>query len=186
MDLSSKKKYSFPVIVGMNTGEPLSTRVARMKIYNELVRELDSGGGNYSKDLSEVDLTDPEDVKVLANDPDGEVLVHLGSSDYLDRFKVYVAHLREWRQQFQKLESVNLRYDRQVIVNPDLPGVERQPALSQAAARAAIFAGVKPAALVNRETAKSKAPSVGPQRAASKPLQKARWHKRWAPANMPP
>jgi hypothetical protein len=77
---------------------------------------------------------------------------------------------------------VNLRYDRQVIVNPDLPGVERQPALSQAAARAAIFAGVKPAALVNRETAKSKAPSVGPQRAASKPLQKARWHKRWAPA----
>src|SRR6266567_2577121 len=183
MDLSSKKKYSFPVIVGMNTGEPLSTRAARMKIYNELVRELDSGGGNYSKDLSEVDLTDPEDVKVLANDPDGEVLVHLGSSDYLDRIKVYVAHLREWRQQFQKLESVNLRYDRQVIVNPDLPGVERQPALSQAAARAAIFAGVKPAALVNREPEKSKAPSVAlPQHAASKRLQKTRWHKHWAPA----
>ena len=88
MDLSTKKKYSFPVIIGMNPGEPLSTRSARMKIYNELVRELDSGGGNYSKDLSEVDLTDPEDVKVLANNPEGEVLVHLGSSDYLDRFKM--------------------------------------------------------------------------------------------------
>src|SRR5713101_8179022 len=155
MDLSSKKKYSFPVIVGMNTGEPLSTRAARMKIYNQLVRELDSGGGHYSKDLSEVDLTDPEDVKVLANDPEGEVLVHLGSSDYLDRFKIYVAHLREWRQQFQKLESVDLRYERQIIVNPDMRGVERQPALSTAAVRAAMSAGVKPAALVNREPAKS-------------------------------
>src|SRR5713226_5029294 len=158
MDLSSKKKYSFPVIVGMNTGEPLSTRAARMKIYNQLVRELDSGGGNYSKDLSEVDLADPEDVKVMANDPEGEVLVHLGSSEYLNRFKIYVAHLREWRQQFQKLESVDLRYERQIIVNPDLRGVERQPALSAAALRAAMSAGVKPAALVNREPAKSQVP----------------------------
>jgi cell division protein FtsQ len=183
MDLSSKKKYSFPVIVGMNSGEPLSTRSARMKIYNELVRQLDSGGGNYSKDLSEVDLADPEDVKVLANDPEGEVLVHLGSSDYLDRFKIYVAHLREWRQQFQKLESVDLRYDRQIIVNPDLHGVERQPALSAAAIRAAMSAGVKPAALVNREPAKSHAPPVVLAKpAGSKYVQKTRWHKRWTPA----
>ena len=33
-----KHKYSFPVIAGMNAGEPLSTRAARMKNYNELVR----------------------------------------------------------------------------------------------------------------------------------------------------
>jgi cell division protein FtsQ len=186
MDLSSKKKYSFPVIVGMNTGEPISTRAARMKIYNELVHELDSSGGNYSKDLSEVDLTDPEDVKVLANDPEGAVLVHLGSSDYLDRFKIYVAHLREWRQQFQKLESVDLRYDRQIIVNPDLHGVERQPALSTAAVRAAMSAGVKPAALVTREPVKSHAPPMTVTRSASRPAvksaQKTHWHKRWTPA----
>lgn len=148
MDLSTKKKYSFPVITGMSSAESVSTRASRMKIYNQLIRELDSSGGHYSQDLSEVDLSDPEDVKVLANDPDGEVLVHLGSSNYLDRFKIYIAHLREWRQQFQKLESVDLRYDRQIIVNPDLGPGTRQPPISAAAARAAISAGVKPAALV--------------------------------------
>ena len=37
----NKQKFSFPVIVGMNAGEPLSTRSARMKIYNQLLRELD-------------------------------------------------------------------------------------------------------------------------------------------------
>src|SRR6266498_3260387 len=155
MDISTRKKYSFPVILGMNTGEPLSTRAARMKIYNELVRELGSSGGHYSQDLSEVDLSDAEDVKVLTNDPDGEVLVHVGSSNYLDRFKIYVAHLREWRQQFENLESVDLRYDRQIIVNPDLSGTPRQQALSAAATKAAISAGVRPAALLSRESAKN-------------------------------
>jgi cell division protein FtsQ len=151
MDLGGRKKFSFPVVVGLSSTEPLSTRTASMRIYNELIRELDSGGGHYSQDLSEVDLSDPEDVKVLTNDPEGEVLVHLGSANYLDRFKIYVSHLREWRQQFEKIESVDLRYDQQIIVNPDLQGTAHQPALSAAVARAAISAGVKPSALITRE-----------------------------------
>ena len=114
------------MIVGIGNSEPLSTRAARMKIYAQLVRDLDSGGSNYSRDLSEVDLSDPEDVKVTVADPNGEVLVHLGSSDYLERFKVYVAHIQEWRQQFQKVRSVDLRYDRQVIVNPDENNLQQQ------------------------------------------------------------
>ena len=150
MELPQKHKYSFPVIVGMNPGEPLSTRAPRMKAYNELVQELDSGGARYSQDLSEVDLSDLENLKVRVNDPAGDVLVELGSSDYLKRYKTYVSHVREWRQQFQKLESVNLRYDNQVIVNPDMQGRARQAALSPSAARAAAAAGVKPAALITR------------------------------------
>src|SRR5271165_7560707 len=74
-----KRKYSFAVLAGMSAGEALSTRAARMKNYNELVRELDSGGAHYSQELSEVDVSDPEDVKVFAADPGGEVLVHLGA-----------------------------------------------------------------------------------------------------------
>ena len=150
MELTSTKKYSFPVILGMNAGEPLSTRAPRMKVYNELARELDSGGARYSQDLSEVDLSDLEDVKVRVNDPSGEVLVHLGASDYLRRYKIYVSHAREWRQQFDKLESVDLRYENQIIVNPDLEGTAKRAALSPAAARTAIAAGVKPAALISK------------------------------------
>jgi len=59
--------------------------------------------------------------------------------------------VQQWRQQFDKLESVDLRYDGQIIVNPDLDGMARQPALTPAAAKAAMAAGVKTAALVNYE-----------------------------------
>jgi cell division protein FtsQ len=137
--------------VGSNPGEPASTRLARMKIYSDVIGQLDSGGGRYSQDLSEVDLSDPDDVKVLADSPQGEVLVHLGSADYLDRYKIYVSHIREWRQQFDKLESVDLRYDRQIIVNPDLGGATKPTPLSVSSTKAAMAAGVKPAALIARE-----------------------------------
>ena len=150
MELPQKHKYSFPVILGMNPGEPLSTRVPRMKAYNGLVQELDAGGARYSQDLSEVDVSDLENIKVRVNDPAGDVLVELGASDYLKRYRTYVSHVREWRQQFQKLESVNLRYDNQVIVNPDMEGKPKQAALTLAVAKAAAAAGVKPAALITK------------------------------------
>src|SRR3954469_1145061 len=119
MPAKGAKGYSFPVLVGMGESEPLSTRAARMKIYSQLVRELDADGAHNSQDLSEVDLSDPEDVKITVSDPQGEVLVHLGSSGFAEHFKIYKAHVQEWRQQFQRLDSVDLRYDRQVIVNPN-------------------------------------------------------------------
>jgi cell division protein FtsQ len=148
MELPPKHKYSFPVILGMNPGEPLSTRVPRMRAYNQLVHDLDSGGAGYAKDLSEVDVSDLENLRVRVNDPQGDVLVELGASDFWKRYQIYVSHVQEWRQQFQKLESVNLRYDNQVIVNPDMEGKPRPANLTAASAKAAAAAGVKPAALI--------------------------------------
>jgi cell division protein FtsQ len=118
MDTPPGANYSFPVILGFNGAEPLSVRAARMRIYQTLVRELDSGGAGHSQDLSEVDPSDPEDVKVAVTDAQGEILIHLGSSHFLDRYNVFVAHVRDWRQRYQKLDSVDLRYDPQVIVTP--------------------------------------------------------------------
>lgn len=170
----AKTKYSFPVIAGTNSSEPPSTRASRMRIYHELVRQLDEGGGHYSQDLSEVDLSDPDDVKVVANDPQGAVLVHLGSSNFLERYKIYISHVREWRQQFEKLDSVDLRYDRQIIVNPDLRGISRQAPLSAAAVRMAASAGVQPAALATRETAAAKANTTPPEKLLLRPAIKKR------------
>jgi cell division protein FtsQ len=187
---AGKQKYSFPVIAGMNPGEPLSTRAARMKIYNQLLHEFDSDGAHYSQDLSEVDISDQDDVKVLTNDTAGAVLVHLGSSDFLPRYKIYVTHVQGWRQQFEKLESVDLRYEHQIIVNPDMQGVARAPQITPAAAKAAIAAGVKPAALIHvMSTAQPATPPpavvkpvvLTPQKPVAKPASRKTTHKRAKP-----
>jgi cell division protein FtsQ len=135
MPADRKTKYSFPVIRGITETEPLSSRAAAMKIYNRLVGELGATDGesaaasspNYVKQLSEVDLSDPENVKVTANDPGGTMVVHLGAQDFLPRYKLYVTHIAEWRQQFQNVQSVDLRYEGQVVVNPDKAAVAEKP-----------------------------------------------------------
>jgi cell division protein FtsQ len=126
MPANRQTKYSFPVVHGITETEALSSRAAAMKIYNRLVQELDSGdaesphgGMNYVRQLSEVDLSDPKDVKVTANDPGGVMVVHLGQSDFRNHFRLYVAHIAEWRQQFQNVQSVDLSFEGQVVVNPD-------------------------------------------------------------------
>ncbi len=129
----SQADYSFPVIQGMSESDPMSVRTAQMKIYNTLMHDLDANGSNYSKDINEVDISDPEDVKVTVADSQGAVVIHLGSTNYLERFKIYVAHVQEWRQQYPKLNSVDLRYERQVILNPDMRGAQAGAASSTAA-----------------------------------------------------
>jgi cell division protein FtsQ len=118
----SSARYSFPVVTGMEESDPLSARATLMKLYGQLVHDLDSEGAHYSSSLSEVDLSDPEDVKITVADSAGAVLVHLGNTQFLERYKLYLAHVEEWRQKFNKVESVDLRYDRQVIVNPETTG----------------------------------------------------------------
>jgi cell division protein FtsQ len=119
MPPGAQTDFSFPVIVGMSDSDPLSTRAARMKIYSALMQQLDSSGAHYSRDLSEVDVSDPDDVKVTVADPKGAVLVHLRSPNFLAPFQVYIAHVQEWRSQYSPLDSLDLRFEGQVIVNPD-------------------------------------------------------------------
>jgi cell division protein FtsQ len=140
---ANQGRYSFPVIIGVSDNDPLSVRAARMKIFTRFMQELDSSGAHYSADISDVDLSDPDDVRATVTDPHGAVLVHLGSSNFLEHFKVYVTHVQEWRTQFQKLNSVDLRYDHQVIVNPD--SARETPKVNATHAKNEIDPNAKPA-----------------------------------------
>lgn len=139
---ASHTQYSFPVIGGMSEGDPLATCAERMKIYARLMEDLDANGAHYSQDVSEVNLADPDDVKVTVADTGGAVLLHLGSDRFRARYELFLANVQKWRQSVPRLDSVDLRSDRQVIVNPDArpaPHAEQPgtapPAQSTAAAQ---------------------------------------------------
>ena len=143
------QQYSFPVLTGISAGDPLSTRAARMKIYMEFVAALDSSGENISHRLSEVDLSNPEDVKAIIPDESGspnagpDVLVHFGEEKFLERYHQYQAHLPEWRTQYPKLASVDMRYERQVVLDmqPGAAAPIGDAAPSEAASQSATVAG---------------------------------------------
>ena len=151
MDLSSgvAADYAFPVVRGMTESDPLSTRAARMKTFARLLRELNGedasaetgpekqsvgeGKVQYSRNLEEVELSDPGDVKVTVKGPSGPILLHLGNENFLPRFMIYLSNVQKWEHERGKLESVDLRYGRQVILNPDMSASPPAMALAKTA-----------------------------------------------------
>jgi len=133
--------YSFPVVSGISAGDPHSVRTARMKIYLGFIAALDASGEGISHRLSEVDLSNPEDVKAIipSSAPDagpagGDILVHFGEEKFLERYRQYQEHLAEWRTQYPRLASVDMRYERQVVL-------EMQPGAAAPASPTARVAG---------------------------------------------
>jgi cell division protein FtsQ len=108
--------YSFPVVTGLNRTDPASMRKARMAVYERLVGELDSSNQHLSEQISEIDLTDPQDARVLMPEQGMDILGHFGDDRFLERYQRYKAHISEWRQQYPKLTAVDLRYDSQVVL----------------------------------------------------------------------
>jgi cell division protein FtsQ len=111
------KHYSFPVVTGISAKDPLPVRAARMHLYEQFITELDSGGSKVSTQLSEVDISDPEDIWALLPAQGSDIQVHFGNSDFLARYRSYQQHLPEWRQQYPHLASVDMRYEDQVVLD---------------------------------------------------------------------
>lgn len=166
----AKGNYSFPVVTGILAADPLSVRAARVKIFEEFMAELDASGEHISAKLSEVDLSNPEDVKALIPDGDAEVLVHFGDQDYLERYRKYEAHLAEWRSQYPKLSSVDMRYDRQAVLEMQ-PGSEvplnEASTASREAAAAREAKALTPPARAKTVPAKSAHAAGNPGKAAA-------------------
>lgn len=153
--------YSFPVVTGIDAKDAASVRKARMAQYMRFVAELDQNHQHLSDQVSEIDVTDPEDLRAVMPEKGADVLAHFGEADFLSRWQVYQAHIGEWRQRYPKLVGVDLRYQGEVPLvmstensaGASAPGPVATPAAAGAVASAAVASpvaqpspAVKPAA----------------------------------------
>ncbi len=116
--LGESASLDLPVVQGMEEGadpEIVLRNQLRLQAYKQLLRELDANGAGLSKDLSEVYLAKPEDLGVILNDE--TVLVRLGSSALQEKFRRYLAFGRELRQKYPGLDTVDLRFQNQVLIS---------------------------------------------------------------------
>ena len=112
-DAAGDPHYSFPVLTGLSVNDPLSTRAARMAIYERFLQEL---GAKNSATISEADVSNPEDVKAVVSSGGSDILVHFGDEDFLHRYEEFEQHLPDWKQQYPKLAAADMRYERQVVL----------------------------------------------------------------------
>jgi cell division protein FtsQ len=119
--LMAARHFNFPVITGIDPDIALSMRTARMRLYQQFMTALAGAGDNVSQQISEVDLSDPEDVRATLPANGHELLLHFGDDNFLSRYRNYVAHIHEWQQQYPALSSIDLRYDDQVVLKMGTP-----------------------------------------------------------------
>ncbi|HTV06380.1 MAG TPA: FtsQ-type POTRA domain-containing protein [Acidobacteriaceae bacterium] len=114
--MMAARHYSFPVVTGVNPRDPLSMRAARMQLYEKFVNGLNSSGQRLSEHVSEVNLSDPEDIQVTVPVKSSDLLLDFGNEDFLARYRIFETHVSEWEQQYPNLAGVDLRYSGEVVL----------------------------------------------------------------------
>jgi cell division protein FtsQ len=124
LDRPRDADLQFPIVNGVSEDVPLDQREKRMQLYQEFMQAIDMVRGGSSQNVSEVDLSIPKDLRAVmtglasATDPQA-VTVHFGSSDFSGKYKMLVDNFSQWQAHAGRIESLDLQYTRQVVVNPD-------------------------------------------------------------------
>jgi hypothetical protein len=70
-----------------------------------------------------------------ARQADAPVLVHFGDSDFAEKYQTLVDDIGQWRAKAGPVESVDLRFSREAVVNQDRTEVAEQRPVKQTVAR---------------------------------------------------
>jgi cell division protein FtsQ len=155
LDRPLQGKFHFPVVTGLTSNMPMDEREKRMQLFAGFLQQLGSARAGALDQVSEVDLEDAHDLRAtltglqvgnaVAQTPeagapaeawghaDAPVLVHFGDSDFEAKYETLMEKMGQWQATAGRVESVDLRFNGEAVVNTDAPAVA-QPVAKQSPA----------------------------------------------------
>ena len=118
LDKPESAFFDFPVITGLGSNASLVERRNRIALYQDFMRQLGEEISYSGWIVSEADLADGDDLKAMLVRGRQTLQVHFGHENFLQRFHTFLALLPELRKSNTPLDSVDLRFRNQVVVNP--------------------------------------------------------------------
>jgi cell division protein FtsQ len=145
--------FHFPVVKGITADMPPEERESRMQMYAGFAQQVQAARSGALDHVSQVDLSDPRDLRAsLTGLPgssgtagrssgtfgpeDAPLLVRFGEGDFEGKYRALLENIGLWRSTAGRVESVDLRFDREAVVNPDPEGLAPRRARDRASARA--------------------------------------------------
>ena len=124
LDRPEGEDFHFPIVTGMSEGLAREERGKRMQVYAEFMKDIDLVKSSSSERVSEIDLGNPRDLSAVLTGlgPDAgipAVTVHFGQGDFTGKYRTLVDNFTQWQASAGPVHSIDLRYSRQVVVNPD-------------------------------------------------------------------
>jgi cell division protein FtsQ len=133
--------FHFPVAAGISQQTPLEDRGQRMQLFSKFMQEIASVKSEATDQVSEVDLSDAHDLLATltgfesdspgqenssGGSPAAPVLVHFGDDDFAGKYQTLVDDFGGWQAKAGRIESVDLRFSREAVVNQDTTVTPRQ------------------------------------------------------------
>jgi cell division protein FtsQ len=132
--------FHFPVVTGINAEMPRDDREARMQLFSGFSQQADSAHPGAMDRVSEVDVSDVHDLRATITGlqeadvsgaastdaafqsearTDAPILVHFGDADFGAKYESLIENIGQWRMTVGRVESVDLRFLKEAVVNPD-------------------------------------------------------------------
>lgn len=124
LDRPQGEDLHFPIVTGLPDSMSREEREKRMQAYQDFLRDADLVRSGSSDRVSEVDLSNAKDLRVvmtgLASAIDSQaVTIHFGSGDFTGKYRMLVENFTQWQANAGRVQSIDLQYSRQVVVNAD-------------------------------------------------------------------
>jgi cell division protein FtsQ len=192
LDRPLEADFHFPVVTGVTAATPREDRARRMQLMGDFMTQIRQVRSDAGDSVSEIDLSDANDLQATfaglqgagAAVP-GALLVHFGDGDFHDKFQVLLNNIGQWEVAAGRVASVDLRFEREVVVNPENPAPALQsvakPTLATAAPPVRAVAPVSHVRLASEGTPKVSRPAHKSEprakaKSKSKPAHHAKKH----------
>jgi cell division protein FtsQ len=138
LDRPLEGNFHFPVVTGIGSDTPAEDRERRMQLFAGFTQQVASARAGALEQVSEVDLSDEHDLRATLSglqgveaspapgsvseawgQADAPVLVHFGDTDFEAKYQTLIENIGQWRAATGRVESIDLRFSREAIVNPD-------------------------------------------------------------------
>jgi cell division protein FtsQ len=126
LDRPAEGEFRFPVVSGLGESMPRVLREQRMNLFGQFMKEIEHALPGADDHISEVDLSDATDIRATltglgaAAGNSLPILVHFGDSDFANRYHLLAENIDQWRASAGRVDSVDLRFARQVVVNSEI------------------------------------------------------------------
>ena len=127
LDRPQGEDLHFAIVTGLADSMPRAEREKRMQTYQEFMQDADLVRSGSSEFVSEIDLANPHDLRVVMAGIPGlnvpqAITLHLGSGEFTGKYRMLVENFAQWQSNAGCVQSVDLQYARQVVLNPDSSG----------------------------------------------------------------
>ena len=118
LEKPERASFNFPVVTGLEAVSGPAERASRLSGFLDFIRDASTEAASAGWVVSEVDLADPDDLKAMLVARQETIQIHFGHGSFAERFRNFLTLLPELKKSGQPVDSIDLRYGRQIVVNP--------------------------------------------------------------------